>query len=183
MGIERQRDETEERVSSRALRRGDELQPDALLPRLRASSYQPARLDRRHPVGLPSSSSSSTLLSAFSDSEMATRLATRALLSRSATPRHSRLFLPATSRCMASTSGDSVRLQHRARVWRSWLNVSAQLRKTPLYDFHVANGAKMVPFAGYSMPLAYGNVGAGPSFTVFVSPILTCRSRKSPPCA
>ncbi|TFK80358.1 glycine cleavage system T protein [Polyporus arcularius HHB13444] len=34
------------------------------------------------------------------------------------------------------------------------------LRKTPLYDFHVANGAKMVPFAGYSMPLAYGNVGA-----------------------
>ncbi|KAI0693374.1 glycine cleavage system T protein [Cerioporus squamosus] len=34
------------------------------------------------------------------------------------------------------------------------------LRKTPLYDFHVANGAKMVPFAGYSMPLSYGSVGA-----------------------
>ena len=36
----------------------------------------------------------------------------------------------------------------------------AQLKKTGLYDFHVENGAKMVPFAGYSMPVSYGNVGA-----------------------
>ena len=41
--------------------------------------------------------------------------------------------------------------------------ILAQLRKTCLYDFHVSNGAKMVPFAGYSMPLSYGNVGAGAS--------------------
>ena len=34
-----------------------------------------------------------------------------------------------------------------------------QVRKTGLYDFHVENGAKMVPFAGYSMPLSYGSVG------------------------
>ncbi|KAI0094061.1 glycine cleavage system T protein [Irpex rosettiformis] len=34
------------------------------------------------------------------------------------------------------------------------------LARTGLYDFHVANGAKMVPFAGYSMPLSYGSVGA-----------------------
>ncbi|KAF8336017.1 glycine cleavage system T protein [Amanita rubescens] len=33
------------------------------------------------------------------------------------------------------------------------------LRRTGLYDFHVQNGAKMVPFAGYSMPLVYGDVG------------------------
>ncbi|KAI5990879.1 hypothetical protein EDD15DRAFT_2550166 [Pisolithus albus] len=33
------------------------------------------------------------------------------------------------------------------------------LRKTRLYDFHVQNGAKMVPFAGYAMPLSYGSVG------------------------
>ncbi|KAI6150689.1 hypothetical protein BKA82DRAFT_4118635 [Pisolithus tinctorius] len=33
------------------------------------------------------------------------------------------------------------------------------LRKTGLYDFHVQNGAKMVPFAGYAMPLSYGSVG------------------------
>lgn len=37
---------------------------------------------------------------------------------------------------------------------------SGELKKTRLYDFHVENGAKMVPFAGYSMPLSYGSVGA-----------------------
>ena len=30
------------------------------------------------------------------------------------------------------------------------------LKQTPLYDLHVALGAKMVPFAGYSMPVQYG---------------------------
>lgn len=29
------------------------------------------------------------------------------------------------------------------------------LKQTPLYDFHVAQGAKMVPFAGYDMPVQY----------------------------
>ncbi|KAG8934890.1 Aminomethyltransferase, mitochondrial [Tulasnella sp. 418] len=33
-----------------------------------------------------------------------------------------------------------------------------ELKKTPLYDFHLKNEAKMVPFAGYSMPLLYGKV-------------------------
>lgn len=32
---------------------------------------------------------------------------------------------------------------------------SALLRRTSLYDFHVENGAKIVPFGGYSMPLHY----------------------------
>jgi aminomethyltransferase len=32
---------------------------------------------------------------------------------------------------------------------------AAQLRRTPLYDLHVAAGAKMVPFAGYEMPVHY----------------------------
>ncbi|KAI0703562.1 hypothetical protein BC835DRAFT_1404066 [Cytidiella melzeri] len=45
-------------------------------------------------------------------------------------------------RCLATTSEGS------------------SLAKTGLYDFHVSNGAKMVPFAGYAMPLAYGAVGA-----------------------
>ncbi|KDQ61979.1 hypothetical protein JAAARDRAFT_55242 [Jaapia argillacea MUCL 33604] len=34
-----------------------------------------------------------------------------------------------------------------------------ELKKTGLYEFHVKNEAKMVPFAGYSMPLSYGTVG------------------------
>jgi aminomethyltransferase len=33
-----------------------------------------------------------------------------------------------------------------------------QLKKTPLYDKHVALGAKMVPFAGYEMPVQYAGV-------------------------
>lgn len=31
-------------------------------------------------------------------------------------------------------------------------------KKTPLYDFHVDSGAKMVPFAGYSMPVQYTDI-------------------------
>ena len=29
----------------------------------------------------------------------------------------------------------------------------AELKRTCLYDFHVDQGAKMVPFAGYEMPV------------------------------
>jgi aminomethyltransferase len=32
---------------------------------------------------------------------------------------------------------------------------SPPLRRTPLYDLHVARGARMVPFAGYEMPVQY----------------------------
>jgi aminomethyltransferase len=32
---------------------------------------------------------------------------------------------------------------------------AAPLKRTPLYDLHVAAGAKMVPFAGYEMPVQY----------------------------
>ena len=33
------------------------------------------------------------------------------------------------------------------------------LRRTPLYDWHVARGAKMAPFAGWEMPLWYTSIG------------------------
>ncbi len=32
---------------------------------------------------------------------------------------------------------------------------TADLQRTPLYELHVALGAKMVPFAGYEMPVQY----------------------------
>jgi aminomethyltransferase len=32
------------------------------------------------------------------------------------------------------------------------------LKKTPLYDIHVSNGGKMVPFAGYMLPVQYAGV-------------------------
>ncbi|KAJ3729488.1 hypothetical protein C8R42DRAFT_166719 [Lentinula raphanica] len=42
---------------------------------------------------------------------------------------------------------------------RNYANEAGQLRRTGLYDFHLEHNAKMVPFAGYSMPLSYGDVG------------------------
>lgn len=42
-----------------------------------------------------------------------------------------------------------------ARVLRRSFSSAAELKKTPLYDLHVALGGKMVPFAGYSMPVQY----------------------------
>lgn len=40
---------------------------------------------------------------------------------------------------------------------------AADLKKTPLYDFHVANGGKMVPFAGHHMPVQYAGVALAQS--------------------
>ncbi len=33
-----------------------------------------------------------------------------------------------------------------------------ELQKTPLYEWHVAHGARMVDFAGWAMPLQYGSI-------------------------
>lgn len=37
---------------------------------------------------------------------------------------------------------------------------STQLRRTPLYDWHVCHGGRMVDFAGWSMPLQYSSIVA-----------------------
>ena len=37
------------------------------------------------------------------------------------------------------------------------------LKRTALYDLHVANGGQMVPFGGYSMPVQYRDLGIGES--------------------
>jgi glycine hydroxymethyltransferase len=42
----------------------------------------------------------------------------------------------------------------------AWQEPEGQpLRRTPLYDWHVAHGAKMAPFAGWDMPLWYTSIG------------------------
>src|SRR5918996_5676552 len=38
------------------------------------------------------------------------------------------------------------------------VSTAAALRRTPLYDAHVAAGARMVPFAGFEMPVQYQGV-------------------------
>lgn len=37
--------------------------------------------------------------------------------------------------------------------------MTTELLKTPLYDLHLAHGGKMVPFAGYDMPVQYDGMG------------------------
>ncbi|XP_047741227.1 aminomethyltransferase, mitochondrial [Hyalella azteca] len=37
------------------------------------------------------------------------------------------------------------------------------LEKTVLYDFHCKHGAKIVPFAGFAMPITYGKIGVSAS--------------------
>ena len=37
------------------------------------------------------------------------------------------------------------------------------LKRTALYDLHIANGGQMVPFGGYSMPVHYRDLGIGES--------------------
>ncbi|EEY62888.1 aminomethyltransferase [Phytophthora infestans T30-4] len=43
----------------------------------------------------------------------------------------------------------------RPSAIRCFSSAAASLKKTPLYDLHVSLGGKMVPFAGYSMPVQY----------------------------
>ena len=40
-------------------------------------------------------------------------------------------------------------------------------RRTPLYDFHLAHGARMVPFAGWDMPVQYDGPEKGGRFVRF----------------
>lgn len=35
---------------------------------------------------------------------------------------------------------------------------ASKLHRTSLYDLHIASGGKMVPFAGYSMPVQYSDL-------------------------
>ncbi len=39
-----------------------------------------------------------------------------------------------------------------------WEEPEAELRRTPLYDLHVKLGGRMVPFAGWEMPVRYGSL-------------------------
>lgn len=70
-----------------------------------------------------------------------------------------------TMRVQFSKSILGLSIRGRGSVHFPWLltrglsTSNDSLRKTRLYDFHVQNGAKMVPFAGYAMPLSYGSVG------------------------
>ncbi|CAO3579786.1 unnamed protein product [Absidia cylindrospora] len=55
----------------------------------------------------------------------------------------------------------STTLLRQARpLMKRFYATEENVKKTALYDFHVKHGGKMVPFAGYAMPVVYKNLGA-----------------------
>ncbi|KAI2468077.1 glycine cleavage system T protein [Annulohypoxylon bovei var. microspora] len=91
--------------------------------------------------------------------EQRARLISSAALSSASTSRalHRRPNLPSHP---IPTSSASTTLQAR----RSYAtDTDEPLRKTSLYDIHIKNGAKMVPFGGYHMPVIYSDQTVGES--------------------
>ncbi|KAL3480154.1 hypothetical protein BJX99DRAFT_220827 [Aspergillus californicus] len=68
-----------------------------------------------------------------------------------ASPHVRRTLRSPIPRCTAATANNGIRYASSAASAHS-------LRKTQLYDLHIAKGAKMVPFAGFSMPLQYSDL-------------------------
>jgi aminomethyltransferase len=58
-------------------------------------------------------------------------------------------------RAAASSGGAAATATARRHLAGAAEAAEAELKKTALYDFHVAHGGKMVPFAGWSMPIQY----------------------------
>ncbi|KZF26318.1 aminomethyltransferas-like protein [Xylona heveae TC161] len=87
------------------------------------------------------------------------------------------LHLTVARQCSGKTQHRMLRIAHpfcRPADGRTFLQPSfslrhastsseSNLRKTPLYDVHVSHGGKMVPFAGYHMPVQYNDLGVGES--------------------
>lgn len=58
-------------------------------------------------------------------------------------------------RSLGQQSTNAVRQSARRSFADAAPAASQELKKTMLYDYHVENGGKMVPFAGWSMPIQY----------------------------
>ncbi|KAI0383911.1 glycine cleavage system T protein [Hypomontagnella monticulosa] len=108
---------------------------------------------------------------------------------RGASRQQTRLLARAASSSSASTNGSAAILSSRSHIRRHVLSSNSTLptsrvlsvpirtyasapetgplNKTPLYDLHVAHGAKMVPFGGFHMPVQYSDqsVSASHHFT------------------
>ena len=63
---------------------------------------------------------------------------------------------PAAGRPVARTAARTSLPQCQMRYASS--PASEPARQTQLYDLHMAHGARMVPFAGFSMPLQYADL-------------------------
>jgi glycine cleavage system T protein (aminomethyltransferase) len=60
-----------------------------------------------------------------------------------------------THRCYSSSVGPEKPTLEARKQWREQLATAVKQDKTPLYDFHIAHGGKMVIFGGHHMPVQY----------------------------
>lgn len=63
-----------------------------------------------------------------------------------------------TARTAARLQAPRLTTSAAVRYAGSDAGASANLKKTPLYDLHVARGGKMVPFADHSLPVQYSSL-------------------------
>ncbi len=54
--------------------------------------------------------------------------------------------------------GDPAKGRKEALPWFEWVEPAEVLRRTKLFDVHKASGAKVIPFAGWEMPVWYSSV-------------------------
>src|SRR5437667_12667727 len=75
---------------------------------------------------------------------------------------------------LSSSSTSIPRIAHRPQQtqpssqtqrirYNSSTTPDVSLQKTPLYDLHIANGGKMVPFGGFHMPVQYSSLSVSES--------------------
>jgi hypothetical protein len=114
-----------------------------------------------------SATASTTTMASILRTTRTFRPVSRVLRVPPAAPTALATYVPGLRRGIVAASQDV-----RARLESSciYTDVETQLRKTGLFDYHVQNEAKMVPFAGYTMPLQYGTVGAGSCSAYLVYP-------------
>lgn len=70
---------------------------------------------------------------------------------------------PAMAAARLTTTTRVGAFSQRGAVRHGSAAAAGDLKKTPLYDYHVAQGGKMVPFAGYHMPVQYSNLSLADS--------------------
>ncbi|OBT88608.1 glycine cleavage system T protein [Pseudogymnoascus sp. 03VT05] len=97
-----------------------------------------------------------------------TRYLKDVIAARNALPRSSGLITAATRRSISTRTSQRHILKPTLSVPATPLQTTRhasssaapeeELSKTPLYDFHVRNGGKMVPFGGYAMPVQYSSL-------------------------
>ncbi|EPE32560.1 Folate-binding protein [Glarea lozoyensis ATCC 20868] len=87
---------------------------------------------------------------------------TSRLLSTSA-PRTALKLTPQRALPLTRTTTSTIRASKHPSRNASSASSSTELQKTPLYDLHVANGGKMVPFGGFHMPVQYSSLSVSAS--------------------